>query len=45
MNGALEVRSTTLVTVWVCIVEKKLGSKSEKTGQLENVSELFELLR
>ena len=24
---------------------KKLGSKSEKTGQLENVSELFELLR
>ena len=44
MNGALEVRSTTLVTVWVCIVEK-LGSKSEKTAQLENVPELFELLR
>ena len=44
MNGALEVRSTTLVTVWVCIVEK-LGSKSEKTAQLANVPELFELLR
>lgn len=44
MNGALEVRSTTLVTVWVCFVEK-LGSKSEKTARLENVPELFELLR